>query len=52
MDFADRPRLGLAGGERGDLGVRMAQQQLDQLEGRVAGSSENRDALFRSGHAF
>ena len=52
VHFADRLRFGLAGRERRDLGVRMPQQQLDQLEGRIAGRTENRHALFRTGHAF
>ena len=52
MDLADGLRLGLARRERGDLHLRMAQQELDQLQGRVAGGTEDGDALFRIGHAF
>ena len=44
MHFADGARFGLPRGERRDFHVRMAQQELHQLERRVAGRTKNADA--------
>lgn len=60
MDGGDmRPTL-LAAGEDRDFGLGMAEQNLDELEGRVAGRSQNADAYhkcpsqvpFAIGHRF
>ena len=44
MDRRDVRAAFLAAGEQRDLRLRMAQQELDQLQGRVAGGAENGDA--------
>src|SRR5205814_1180672 len=44
MDAADVRIAFLTASEGGDFGFRMAQEQLDQFQGRVAGGAEDCDA--------
>src|SRR6478736_988041 len=44
MNVTNRPRLGLPRCQRRDFNFRMAQQDADQLQRRVTGSTENGDA--------
>src|SRR5262247_367869 len=44
MNRADVRAAFLTAGERRDFGLRMAKQELDQLQGRIARGPENTDA--------